>query len=94
MNPDPITACTFTEHAPFEMARRGVTEEAVRAVLERPEQRLAMRPGRDVVQSRVGLGAPAKTYLLRVIIDITVHPAAVVTVYRTSKIAKYWSDES
>jgi len=29
--------------------------------------------------------------LLRAIVDDTVDPAIVVTVYRTSKIAKYWS---
>ena len=30
-------------------------------------------------------------FLLRVIVDDTVEPAMVVTLYRTSKIDKYWS---
>jgi hypothetical protein len=40
-------------------------------------------------QSRVTLAE--KPYLLRVMVDETKQPAVVVTVYRTSKIDKYWS---
>jgi len=31
-----------------------------------------------------------KVYLIRVVVDVDRQPAEVVTVYRTSKIAKYW----
>ena len=31
-----------------------------------------------------------KIFLIRAIVDDTIIPATVVTVYRTSKIAKYW----
>jgi len=31
-----------------------------------------------------------RTFLLRIIVDDTVEPAMVVTLYRTSKIDKYW----
>jgi hypothetical protein len=31
-----------------------------------------------------------RTYLLRVMVNETVDPAVVVTVYRTSKIKEYW----
>ena len=34
-----------------------------------------------------------KTYLLRVFVDVDRHPAEVVTVYLTSRIAKYWRAE-
>jgi hypothetical protein len=47
-----------------------------------------VRPGRDVLQSRIAF--PGKTYPLRVFVDIDRDPAEVVTVYRTSPIAKYW----
>jgi hypothetical protein len=39
-------------------------------------------------QSRVEISE--KTYLLRVMVNETMNPAVVVTVYRTSKIGKYW----
>ncbi len=36
------------------------------------------------------MGEPVRDYLVRVFIDIDRSPAEVVTVYRTSKIEKYW----
>jgi hypothetical protein len=36
------------------------------------------------------MGAPEKAYLVRVFVDVDRQPAEVVTVYRTSKIYKYW----
>jgi hypothetical protein len=70
------------------MRRRGIAESAVRSVLDGPEQRHEVRPGRDVLQSRSP--SAGKTYLLRVFIDVDRTPAEVVTVYRTSRVAKYW----
>jgi len=60
----------------------------VHRVLAAPEQRHAARSGRDVLQSRIAFAG--KTYLLRVFVDIDRDPAEVVTVYRTSRIGKYW----
>jgi len=59
-------------------------------VLAAPEQIQAVRQGRDVYQSRIKTGKPPKRYMLRVFIDIDREPPQVVTVYRTSKITKYW----
>jgi hypothetical protein len=59
-------------------------------VLLTPEQRLEIRPGRIVLQSRATTGAPAKTVLVRVIVDIDRYPPEAVTAYQTSKIDKYW----
>jgi hypothetical protein len=75
------------------MKRRAITEEAVRLVLGSPQQRIDVRPGRAVFQSRVALGEPARMYMLRVLVDVDREPVEVVTVYRTSKILKYWREE-
>jgi hypothetical protein len=40
------------------------------------------------------IGAPVRVYLLRVFVDIDRRPAEVVTAYRTSRIEKYWREES
>jgi hypothetical protein len=85
---EPIDNYLVTSHAALEMRRRGIEEGVVRQVLAAPEQRHAVRPGRDVLQSRIALAG--KTYLLRVFVDIDRDPAEVVTVYRTSRIATYW----
>ena len=86
-----ITEYRLTEHARLEMARRQINENDVALVLVAPEQSEIVREGRTVFQSRMVLGQPPKTYLLRVFVDTDRTPPEVVIVYRTSKIAKYWS---
>ncbi|GAB4255578.1 MAG: hypothetical protein Kow00129_16390 [Thermoleophilia bacterium] len=65
-----------------------MSEAVVRRVLSALEQRETVRPGRDVLQSRVGFADG--TYLVRVFVDVDREPVRIVTVYRTSKIEKYW----
>jgi hypothetical protein len=80
----------LTPHAEFELKRRGLSEEVVRGVIEGPEQSEPVREGRWVYQSRLSMGSPPKTFLIRVIVDVKPSPPEIVTAYRTSKIAKYW----
>lgn len=63
-------------------------EAVVQQVLANPEQRILVRPGREVAQSR--LDTAGRRYLLRVFVDTDRSPAEVVTAYRTSKVDKYW----
>ena len=85
-----ITTYRITDHAQREMVRRQIHASEVRRVLAVPEQTEGIRPGRMVYQARAAWGEPPTTYLLRVFVDVDRQPAEVVTVYRTSKIAKYW----
>jgi hypothetical protein len=87
---EPLTDYVITEHAAFEIGRRGLTEELVHHVLVAPEQRYEVRPGREVFQIRMSMGDPPKTYAVRVFVDVDRRPSEVVTAYRTSRIAKYW----
>ncbi len=89
-----ITNYRVTDHARDEMVRRQITEEEVAKVLAAPEQTETVREGREVYQSRLQSGEPPKTYLLRVLVDIDRIPPEVVTVYRTSKVEKYWRTEA
>lgn len=84
----PITNYIVTFHAAFEMQRRGISEEILRQILSFPEQREMVRPGRDVLQSRIEF--QKVVYLVRVFVDVDLTPPEVVTVYRTSKMTKYW----
>lgn len=79
----------ITRHAFEEMKRRGISQETVQSVCTAPEQQIPQTGGRIVHQSRVEI-EPGKTYLVRVFIDPDDIPPAVITVYRTSKIEKYW----
>jgi len=58
-------------------------------VLRKPQQIVPERTPRHAYQSQVDVGG-AKMMLIRAIVDDSVDPAVVVTVYRTSKIDKYW----
>ena len=71
-----------------EMAIRGISQAIVDQVLETPEQIVPASNGNKAYQSRIVFGR--KTFLVRVIVDEGRQPPVVVTVYRTSKIDKYW----
>jgi hypothetical protein len=90
----PVVEHRVTDHARFEMERRGISEEEIARVLSAPEQSDLVRPGRVVYQSRIEFEEPGKIYLLRVFVDIDRQPAEVVTAYRTSKVERYWKSES
>ncbi|HEY3908383.1 MAG TPA: hypothetical protein VGM07_00665 [Stellaceae bacterium] len=84
----PVDDYEITPHAAFEMVRRQIAQSIVHGVLAAPQQRYAVGPGRDVLQSK--LLFDGKIYLVRVFIDFDRTPAEVVTVYRTSQILRYW----
>jgi len=86
----PITNYRLTTHAQEEMNRRQISPDEVASVLAAPEQIQSVRQGRNVYQSRIEVGKPPQKYLLRVFIDVDRDPPEVVTVYRTSKVTKYW----
>jgi Domain of unknown function (DUF4258) len=79
-----------SSHARFEMQRRAIDEETVKQVLSQPEQERAVRPGRVLRQSRITIGGGGRRYLVRLIVDVDRDVPEIVTVYRTSKIEKYW----
>jgi hypothetical protein len=89
---EPVDVYRVTRHAIVEMERRGIEKTILFGVLAAPEQRYTLRRGRDVLQSKISFGG--KTYLVRVFVDVDRQPADIVTVYRTSKITKYWRAES
>jgi hypothetical protein len=76
-----------SDHAQAEMNRRGIESTILETVLKTPEQIIETGSNRKVYQSRVEF--EGKLYLVRSIVEED-DPAVIVTVYRTSKIEKYW----
>lgn len=72
-------------HALAEADRRNIDLQDVERILVQPGQVHTVRPGRQVWQ-----GILASGHLLRVFVDIDRNPWEIVTVYRTSKVGKYW----
>ncbi|MCC6796353.1 MAG: DUF4258 domain-containing protein [Candidatus Hydrogenedentes bacterium] len=81
----------LSSHASTEMARRAISPALVESVLTAPDQKVPEHGNVICYQSAVTIDT--KRYLLRVMVNETVDPPIVVTVYRTSKIDKYWNTQ-
>jgi len=79
----------LSRHAIEEMRRRQIPRQLLESVLNNPEQRIPQPGGKEIFQSRLK-SARGKMYVLRAVLAVDKDPAVVVTVYRTTKIAKYW----
>ena len=77
----------FSAHARFEMRRRGIGQAEVVRTIRNPGQVLPSVKGREIYQSLVGRTG---RLLLRVVVRQEANAYHVVTVYKTSNIAKYW----
>ena len=79
----------LSRHAQAELGLRQIPRELLESVLQAPQQVVPERGTKKAYQSQLDFGGGRK-FLLRVIVDDAINPAMVVTVYRTSKINKYW----
>lgn len=79
----------LSDHAERERQRRGIPKALVESVVENPQQIVDDIEGMRVYQSQLDFGA-GKMYLLRVFVVEEGSHLKVVTLYRTSKIRKYW----
>ena len=78
----------LSDHAKEQIADRDIPAEMVLEVVKNPAQKYNNDIDETICQSKVSLGE--KTYLLRVFVNFTKKPPVVISVYRTSKIKKYW----
>jgi hypothetical protein len=79
----------YSNHAETELVMRRIPRALMDEVLRQPQQIVTERPPKKAYQSQVDVSG-GRIMLLRAIVDDTVEPAVVVTVYRTGKISKYW----
>jgi hypothetical protein len=78
----------LSDHVREEMMRRGIPLAVVESIVQNPEQKTPEHG--DVICYQSKLNINQKQYLVRVMVNEKLIPAKVVTVYRTSKISKYW----
>ncbi|GBE36213.1 hypothetical protein BMS3Bbin07_00357 [bacterium BMS3Bbin07] len=81
------------EHAGFEAKRRGIPEELIVRVVNNPQQKAPSKKGRIIIQNKFYDNKEKKEMLLRIIGLETTENFVVITVYKTSKISKYWIRE-
>ena len=81
----------LSKHAEEELRLRRIPRGLLDSVLQNPQQVVPERGNKKAYQSQLDFGG-GKMFLLRAIVDDTIDPAVVVTVYRTSKISTYWRE--
>lgn len=86
-----LTGFRLSSHAQREIFRRQLNPDDVQKVLDQPEQKVIGKLNRVIYQSRILKSN--KVYLLRAVIDESIDPNLVVTVYITSNVLKYWSQK-
>jgi hypothetical protein len=80
----------ISEHARFEAQRRGIELDQVLSIIESPQEKITTRMNRLVLQSKYYDKIADKEMLFRVIVESEEGTVKVISVYRTSKIDKYW----
>lgn len=81
----------ISRHAEEERERRNIPPEVLEAVLQNPQQ-IVQDKDKKAYQSQIQF-ENGKTYLVRAIVADNTNPAIVITVYRTSQIARYWRED-
>ena len=80
-------------HAKEQIAARGIDEKLVWQIIEKPQQKIEEDSEKQVYQSVVS-DSEGTDFLIRVFVNVVKNPNLIITVYKTSKIQKYWEDES
>ena len=77
----------FSKQALEQMHLRHISRQAVEKILAKPEQTMR-ESGKTIYQSVVVLSG--KKYLIRIFVNHLKKPNLIITVYKTSKIKKYY----
>ena len=84
----------ISPHAHKELKNRQISLDLLNSVLENPQQIVPEYNGKKAYQSKFNIdNGKGKVYLIRAIVKDYLSPPVVVTVYKTSKINKYWRDD-
>ena len=89
-----MTEIRISNHAREQMAERGIPEEMVLEIIASPQQTVPQGEEKLIYQAVKYFEADEQHFLVRVFVNIIKQPNLVITVYRTSKITKYWKDEN
>ncbi len=82
----------LSKHAQEELARRGIPLAVVAEVIAKPEQIVHERNALRAHQSRI-IWHDGRVFLVRILVDDSIDAMVIVTIYRTSKVDKYWSED-
>jgi hypothetical protein len=81
----------FSKHAEEQMLRRGISHKIVMAVMSQPEETLVDDTTIMIFQSLIK--EENRWFLLRIFVNESKTPHEIITLYKTSKIKKYYESE-
>ncbi len=84
----------FSEHALFEIELRKIKKEEINRVIHKPMQKIPARKNRIIMQGIYYDTIEQKEMLIRIIGEEMKNAFHIITVYKTSKIEKYWKEDS
>ena len=82
----------FTAHAEEQIQARNISKDLVLNTLENPQQKTVGFNNRDIYQSRYFDVVEGKQMLIRIITENRDDNVIVISIYKTSKLEKYWSE--
>ena len=83
----------FSKHAFEQMIRRGLNSEIVLSVVSHPDQMVADNEDTAIVIYQSLIKESEKLFLLRVFVNKDIQPNVIVTLYKTTKISKYYESK-
>ena len=90
---DYMSTVRISNHAKEQMDERGITEQMVLEIIRNPDQTIPEDDDKLIYQSLRFFVEEGRDYLVRVFVNIVKEPHLAITVYRTSRIEKYWINE-
>ena len=83
----------FSKHAEEQMQRRGISREDVETIVSQPDQMLANEESEDITIFQSLKNENGQMFLLRVFVNTIKLPNVIVTLYKTTKIQKYYESK-
>ena len=80
----------FSKHAEEQLIRRSLDQNIVELVVLNPEQILEDENDADIIIYQSIVNEDNKLFLYRVFVNTKLLPNVIVTIYRTTKIEKYY----
>ena len=81
----------YSNHAEEELLRRKISKNTIELVVNDPDQILELEDDIIIYQSIIEFDNKKK-YLVRVVVSENKDSKTLITVYKTSKIKKYWRE--
>ena len=83
----------FSKHAQEQMHRRGIDSEMVLLTVSEPDQMIIDDENMDIIICQSIIKEGGQMFLLRVFVNRDKRPNIVITLYKTTKISKYYESK-